>query len=149
MPGAATVLLGHIRTVRLACQPTNQQYCSLILNQHQPPATNQSAVLFSHNKSASTTSHSQANTTMEAEKCYLFPGAGVDKYENSYKRCAGADRRIVMYLSLCSCIICWMFLTSSIGFWTDSGCYAQTKTCADAIETKISDFEGNNVHLLC
>ena len=53
-----------IRCVRLACQPTSQQYCSLILNQHQPPATSQSAVLFSHNKSALAISHSQANTTI-------------------------------------------------------------------------------------
>ena len=40
----------------------SQQYCSLILNQHQPPATSQSAILFSHNKSAPTTRHSQVNT---------------------------------------------------------------------------------------
>jgi len=46
----------------LACQPTSQQHCSLILNQHQPPAISQSAVLFSHNKSAPANSHSQANT---------------------------------------------------------------------------------------
>jgi len=51
-----------IRCVRLACQPTSQQYCSLILNQHQPPATSQSAVLFSHNKLAPAISHSQAST---------------------------------------------------------------------------------------
>ena len=50
------------RCARLACQPTSQQYCSLILNQHQPPATSQSTVLFSHNKSAPAISHSQANT---------------------------------------------------------------------------------------
>ena len=48
--------------VRLACQPTSQQYCSLILNQHQPPAIIQSVVLFSHNKSAPVISHSQAIT---------------------------------------------------------------------------------------
>ena len=51
-----------IRCVPLAYQPTSQQYYPLILNQHQPPATNQSAVLFSHNKSAPAISHSQANT---------------------------------------------------------------------------------------
>jgi len=39
------------------CQPTSHQYYSLILNQHQSPANNQSAVLFSHNKSATTNSH--------------------------------------------------------------------------------------------
>ena len=49
--------------VRLVSQPTSQQYCSLILNQHQPPATSQLIVLFSHKKSAPTTSHSQVNTT--------------------------------------------------------------------------------------
>ena len=48
----------------MACQPTSQQYCSLILNQHQPPATSQSAVLFSHNKSTPVISHSQANTAI-------------------------------------------------------------------------------------
>jgi len=58
----ALTKLGDIRCVRLACQPTSQQYCSLILNQHQPPATSQSAVLFSHNKLAPVISHSQANT---------------------------------------------------------------------------------------
>ena len=59
------------RFVRLACQSTSQQYCSLILIQHQPPATSQSAVLFSHNKSAPATSHSQANTTkcLDSFKC--------------------------------------------------------------------------------
>ena len=55
-------LAHRLRCVRLACQPTSQQYCSLILNQHQPPATSQSAVLFFHNKSAPAISHSQANT---------------------------------------------------------------------------------------
>ena len=54
--------------VRLACLTTNQQYCSLILNQHQPPATSQSAVLFSHNKLAPTTSHSPANTAIALRK---------------------------------------------------------------------------------
>ena len=54
-----------IRSVRLTCQPTNQQYYSLILNRHQPPATSQSAVLFSHNRSSPATSHSQANTAIE------------------------------------------------------------------------------------
>jgi len=51
------------RCVRLAFQLTSQQYCSLILNQHQPPATSRLAVLFFHNKSTPATSHSQANTT--------------------------------------------------------------------------------------
>ena len=32
----ALTKLGDIRCVRLACQPTSQQYCSLILNQHRP-----------------------------------------------------------------------------------------------------------------
>ena len=54
----------YIRCVRLACQPTSQQYCSLILNQHQPSATSQSAILFSYNKSAPAISHSQANTAI-------------------------------------------------------------------------------------
>jgi len=51
-----------VNSVRLTCQSISQQYCSLILNQHQPPTTSQSAVLFSHNKSAPANSHSQANT---------------------------------------------------------------------------------------
>jgi len=45
----------------LFCQPTNQQYCSLILNQHQPPTTSQSAILFSNNKSAPAIGHNQMN----------------------------------------------------------------------------------------
>ena len=49
------------RSVRLVCQPTSQQYYSLVLNQHQASATSQSAVLFSYNKSTPATSHSQAN----------------------------------------------------------------------------------------
>ena len=52
----------NIRCVRWVCQPTSQQYCSRILNQHRPPATSQSAIQFSHNKSAPVISHSQANT---------------------------------------------------------------------------------------
>ena len=51
-----------IRHVRLACQPTIQQYRSLILNQPQPLVTSQSAILFSHNKSVPATSHNQTNT---------------------------------------------------------------------------------------
>ena len=39
----------------------NQQCFSLIPNQHQPAATSQPAVLFSHNKSAPVTSHNTAN----------------------------------------------------------------------------------------
>ena len=57
----------HIRCVRLICQPTSQQYCSLRLNHHQPPATSQSAVLFSHNKSTSAISHSQTNTAVSIQ----------------------------------------------------------------------------------
>jgi hypothetical protein len=53
---------GNNYCIRLACQPTSQQYCFLILNQHQPPVTNQSAVLFSHNKSSPAISYSQVNT---------------------------------------------------------------------------------------
>jgi hypothetical protein len=52
----------NMRSVRLACQPTNQQYCSLILNQHQSVATNQSAVLLSHIQIS--TSHNQINTAI-------------------------------------------------------------------------------------
>ena len=64
--GLITVMLTvNIRCVRLACQLTSQQYCSLILNQHQQPATSQSAVLFSHNKSASAINHSQTNTAID------------------------------------------------------------------------------------
>ena len=47
------------------CQPTSQRYCSLILNQYQPPATSQLAILLSHNKSAPAISRSQANTAEE------------------------------------------------------------------------------------
>jgi len=60
------VVLLYIRCVHLVSQPTSQHYCSLILNQHQPPATSQSAVLFSHNKSAPAISHSQVNTAIVA-----------------------------------------------------------------------------------
>jgi len=60
--------LNLLGCVRLACQPTSQQYYSLVLNQYQLPATSQSTVLFSHNKSALVISHSQANTTI----CMLF-----------------------------------------------------------------------------
>ena len=37
--------------VCLVCQRISQQYCFLRLNQHQPPANSQSAILFFHNKS--------------------------------------------------------------------------------------------------
>jgi len=33
------ILVFNNRCVRLACQPTSQQHCSLILNQHRPPIT--------------------------------------------------------------------------------------------------------------
>ena len=65
----AAELVVHIRSLRLACQPTSQQYYSLILNQHQPPATSQSAVLFSHNKSApATTKRTQQLSGGEAPR---------------------------------------------------------------------------------
>jgi len=51
-------------SIRLACQPTSQQYFSLTQNQHQPPATSHPAVFFSQNKSAPATSHSQPNRVM-------------------------------------------------------------------------------------
>ena len=51
-------------SVRLACQQTSQRYFSLTQNQHQPPATSHPAVLFSQNKSAPATSHSQLNRVM-------------------------------------------------------------------------------------
>ena len=41
-----------IRCVRLACQPTSQQYCSLILNQHQSISS-----IVPHNKSSPAISH--------------------------------------------------------------------------------------------
>ena len=40
-----------------------------ILNQHKPPATSQSAVLFSRNKLAPAISHIQANTTIDMLGC--------------------------------------------------------------------------------
>jgi hypothetical protein len=40
--------------------PTSQQCFSLTPVQHQPPVTSQPAVFFSHNKSASATSHQPA-----------------------------------------------------------------------------------------
>jgi hypothetical protein len=54
--------------VQLAgCQPAvlfshiiSAQYFSLTTNQHQPPATSQPAVFFSHNKSAPATTHQPA-----------------------------------------------------------------------------------------
>ena len=67
---ALTIVI--IRCVCLACQPTSQQYCSFILNQHQPPATSQSAVMFSHNKSAPVISHSQTNTAMVNKRKVLI-----------------------------------------------------------------------------
>jgi len=85
----------NYRCVRLACQPTSQQYCSLILNQHQPPGTSQSAVLFSHNKSAPAISHSQAHTAYEVllsklplQFFFQFPSlnhfpSGSSKYKTS------------------------------------------------------------------
>jgi len=51
----------------LGLSATSQQYCSLIINQHQPPVTNQSAVLFSHNKSAPAISHSQTNIVHDSQ----------------------------------------------------------------------------------
>ena len=46
-----------------------QQYFSLVPNQHQPSAINQSVIIFSYNKSASATRHSQANTWLESLEC--------------------------------------------------------------------------------
>ena len=84
VPTAAFFLF--FSSVRLACQSTSQQYYSLILNQHQPPATSQSAVLFSHNKSATAISHSQANTvarvTISASFC-LFQSFGRSRFQYS------------------------------------------------------------------
>jgi len=48
-------------SVLLTCQPTSQLCFSLTSNQHQPPTTSQSAVFFSHNKSAPATRHGTAN----------------------------------------------------------------------------------------
>ena len=59
------------RSVRLACQPTSQQYCSLMLNQHQPTTIRQLAVLSSYNKSAPTTS--QANTAKQTHHARTHP----------------------------------------------------------------------------
>ena len=42
------ILCDFYRSVRLACQPTNQQYCSLILNQHQPPTSQQYCLLITN-----------------------------------------------------------------------------------------------------
>jgi len=44
-----------------AASPTSQQYFSLTLNQHQPPATSQPTVIFSHNKSVPAISRSRQN----------------------------------------------------------------------------------------
>ena len=72
--GCVVVCSIYIRCLRLACQPTSQQYCSLILiNQHQSPATGQLTVLFSHNKSAPAISHSQANTEIGSLSCDKIP----------------------------------------------------------------------------
>jgi len=68
LQGTASQFIFHFvfsninRCVRLVCQSTSQQYCFFIPNQHQPPATSQSAVLFFHNKSAPAISHNQTNT---------------------------------------------------------------------------------------
>ena len=52
------------RCVRLACQPTSQQYCSLILNQHQPPVSQQYCSLLTnqHQLSATTKRTQQMET---------------------------------------------------------------------------------------
>ena len=46
----------------------SQQYFYLTPNQHQPAATSQPVVFFSHNKSASATSHTTANTAIDGER---------------------------------------------------------------------------------
>jgi hypothetical protein len=57
--------------VRLAdCQPASQQCFSLTSNQHQPPATCQPTVFFSHNKLATATS--QPNKTYISPVFILF-----------------------------------------------------------------------------
>ena len=53
--------LGYWSFILSSCQPASQQCFSLTPNQHQPPATSQPTILFSYNKSASATSHSQPN----------------------------------------------------------------------------------------
>ena len=45
------LIVRSIRSICLACQLTKQQYCSLVLNQHQPPATSHQSQPSEHNKS--------------------------------------------------------------------------------------------------
>ena len=52
--------------VRLVYQPISHQCFSLTPNQHQSPAISQPALFFSHNKSISATSPSQANRMHES-----------------------------------------------------------------------------------
>jgi len=54
----------------LVSQPASSTILSYYISaSHQPPATSQSAVLFSHNKSAPAISHSQANTAKICCSC--------------------------------------------------------------------------------
>ena len=67
-----------IHSVRLVCLPASQQCFSLTPNQHQPPANSQPAVLFSNNKSAPATSHSQPATNIHSVYWYLYCNLIVD-----------------------------------------------------------------------
>ena len=67
-----------IHSVRLVCLPASQQCFSLTPNQHQPPANSQPAVLFSNNKSAPATSHSQPATNIHSVYWYLYCNLLVD-----------------------------------------------------------------------
>ena len=57
--------VSHIHSVRCLVPPASQQYFSLTQLQHQPPATSQPTVFFSHTTPAPATSTSTANRVIK------------------------------------------------------------------------------------
>jgi len=103
-------------------------YFSIIPNQHQPPATTQLALLFSHNKSAITTGYSQANinncVAPEAPKvahmkCWMeLPAAPT-------ARCLGvATSSLTLHGRRLLCLIC--LAARSADPWRPCSCWAGT-----------------------
>jgi hypothetical protein len=70
--------------------PASQQCFSLTPVQHQPPATSQPAVFFSHNKSASATSHPPAERGPSFSPFFLLDGVA----------CFGQIKKNPYYISL-------------------------------------------------
>ena len=66
-------------SVLLAASPASQQYFSLTPNQHQPPATSQPAVIFSHNnKPAPATSRTENILSLTTRE--KFPSSAKSPY---------------------------------------------------------------------